>query len=157
MSLNLLYTKKNTKNEFIHDDDDYEYCIWRPKITNLIPPNKGLKYLLFTLFYYTHIFKNRNYFGVNLCYQQIEVASLLIVPTFFKWPFMAKQDVQVIYVMTKKEHRGKGLAIKMIKFALSKLPSKVDAIWYVTDENNPSSQRVAEKLDFKLNERFDKR
>ena len=83
-------------------------------------------------------------------YNKENVASLLVVPAYFRWPFMGKKDVQIIYVMTKTEYRGKGLALKMINFALSKLPPDVNKIWYVTDENNLSSQRVAEKLNFRL-------
>ena len=55
MTSNLLYSKDNIGTEYIHDPE-YDYSIWLPGINNLLPPNKGIKYLLYTLFYVTRIF-----------------------------------------------------------------------------------------------------
>jgi ribosomal protein S18 acetylase RimI-like enzyme len=79
------------------------------------------------------------------------VSSLLVVPAYYKWPFMQPNDVQLTYVLTHPKHRGKAYAAQLIYHAMQDLKkmNMVSDIWYVTDENNTGSVKLAEKIGFK--------
>ena len=95
-------------------------------------------------------FKNRSYYAYYLYDGPELVSSCLVIPAYYKWPFMSKKDVQITYVMTNEKYRGQGMAKKMIKRIFYDLGSTVGSFWYVTDTENYASQRVAEKLGFSL-------
>lgn len=65
---------------------------------------------------------------------------------------MQKNDVQLIYVKTYKEFRGLGLATDMLQFSMNYLDSIhfQNDMWYVTDEGNLASQKLATKNGFEL-------
>lgn len=128
--------------------DSYSYKLWKPGIRHSYPPNKSKKYIFYYLFHLLGIFKNKNYSAVLVYHQDQLIASLLIVPKYFKWPFMGNNDVQFTYVLTKKEYRGQGLATKMLLFGYEHLKLKVNNYWYVTTEDNVISQNVAMKCGF---------
>ncbi len=136
------------------DYDNYDFRIWTPAISNMIPPRKPKKYLLFTLFHYLGIFRNPNYCAV-LVYDKMAgvdhcIASLLVVPKYYKWPFMAKGDLQFIYVMTNSEYRGRGLATMMMSHVSQLEKYKGKRFWYVTNGWNKASQKTAVKTGFAL-------
>ena len=134
--------------EKINISDKYlEYKIWKPSLINIKPPDKKIKYIFYWIFHYLGVFKNKNYCSVIVLHGKIIVASLLVVPTHFKWPFMSKNDIQFTYVLTNNRYRGKGLAGQMIYFASKKLKN-IDTYWYITDNLNDSSIKVAIKAGF---------
>ena len=65
---------------------------------------------------------------------------------------MKKKDVQFIYVITKKEFRGQGLAKKLMSFSIRYVANHTasDNIWWLTDESNIASQKSALALGFQL-------
>ena len=128
---------------------DFRMEWWKPSLSSLIPPGKSVKYIIYSLFYFAGIFKSRHYGLVRAFQEKEPLASMLVVPANYKWPFMGKDDVQFTYVMTSKKHRGLGLAWQMI-YKASKELKQVTDFWYVTDTSNPSSMRLAEKMGFKV-------
>ena len=75
---------------------------------------------------------------------------MLIVPAYFKWPFMEKKDLQFTYVMTNPDFRGQGIGSSMLQAGLQKLKKKERTFWYVTNKENVASQRLCKKVGFKL-------
>lgn len=129
---------------------DFDVSIWRPSLLNVYPPNKSFKYSIYWLFHWLKVFRNKSYSSCIGYDKGKIIASLLVVPAHFKWPFMAKNDVQFTYVMTSSDYRGKGLAKNMIQVMIAELSDSVDVFWYVTDTENIASIRVAEKLGFEF-------
>jgi|GEM_PF-1205339 lipopolysaccharide/colanic/teichoic acid biosynthesis glycosyltransferase len=130
---------KNVKLEF-----------WRPSIIDVVPPARPFKYFLFYFFKVTHIFRNTGY-GAVLAYVDGKlVASLLVVPKYFMWPFMEKADVQITYVKTDPLFQGKNLASSMLYKAYQGVTHLNGNLWYVTNPENVVSQRLAIKLGFEL-------
>lgn len=130
---------------------DIDFKIWKPSIFNPIPLGLPKKYLLYYFFYLFQIFKNKNYYAILGYKNNVIACSLLIVPSYFKWPFMQKNDVQLIYVKTYSNFRGNGYAKKMVFYSLNflKTKSEINDIWYVTDSNNLASQALAKGTFFK--------
>lgn len=123
---------------------------WVPGINAFIPPGKGMRYLIYWFFHYLHIFKNKGYSASLILENEKLIASLLIVPSYFKWPFMLKQDVQFTYVMTDPGHRGKGIGEMMIRETIRNLKDITGSIWYITDTDNTASIRLCTKVGFKF-------
>lgn len=128
---------------------DLNIKIWKPSLFGFVPPGKGKKYVFYWLFHYLNIFKNNNYCAILIYNKSQLIASLLAVPAYYKWPFMREKDVQFTYVLTKKEFRGRGLALKMIQYAAKSLQN-VTSYWYITESANLGSVRVAEKAGFRI-------
>lgn len=63
---------------------------------------------------------------------------------------MGKDDLQIGDTWTAPEHRGKGLATYAIYEILRHHGKPGRRIWYITDQDNPSSVRVMEKVGFVL-------
>jgi len=131
-------------------DSSYKFKIWTPSLLNFLPPNKSFKYIIYWLFHYTRIFKNRNYSAIIVYKDKNLIASLLMVPKYYKWKYMKNNDIQFTYVLTEADYRGKKIAPLMINFGFNALRDKVDNFWYVTDNSNVSSMKVAEKLNFNV-------
>lgn len=132
------------------DNSEYDFREWKPVHGSFLPPGKGFKYLLFWVFHHLRIFKNRDYSSVFLYDGEVRIASLLVVPAYYKWPFMQKDDLQFTYVMTNKEYRGKGIGEKLLRFAVIRFRKPNRNLWYVTDSENPASVRLCTKVGFKL-------
>jgi RimJ/RimL family protein N-acetyltransferase len=130
-------------------DKEYKVVFWKPGFTQFVPESYPKKYFLYWLFHYLGIFKNRNYSAI-LIYHKLKVIScILAIPAYFKWPFMNTKDVQIAYVITDTNYRGKGLAAKAILASVKNLlQTDVNDVWYVTSEDNTSSIKLCTKLGF---------
>jgi len=134
---------KVIENQFL----DLEATIWKPAVTNFYHTRLPRKYIFWWFFHYLGIFRN-NKLQIRLFFENKNLAHFFcIVPKFYRWPFMSKNDVQITYVITEKGFQGKGLAFKCISSVLANFEINGD-IWYVTDSVNIASQRLAEKLGF---------
>jgi RimJ/RimL family protein N-acetyltransferase len=128
----------------------YKFEFWRPTIINIIPP--GLSVFPFTIWWfmhYLHIFKNNDY-ELFLVYDgKTLVHRSGIFPGYFRFPFMAKNDLQIGDIWTHPIHRGRGIssfAIQQIFISRSKPGRK---FWYVVENNNLPSIKVIEKIGFR--------
>ena len=131
-------------------DPGLDFSLWQPSPWAPRPPDKSKRYLAYTGFHYSKIFKNSLYSAVLVREHGSLISSLLVVPAHFKWPFMGPRDVQFTYVLTRPGHRGRGLAEQAIRFAVQKLNGKVDRYWYVTDTENKPSIRLCQRLGFEF-------
>lgn len=130
-------------------DIDANLEIWKPSLSTFRHSRLPSKYLIWWFYHYMHIFRNKN-LQVWLYYINQELAHFFcIVPKYYRWPFMNKNDVQITYVITTKKYRGNNIAFNAIGKAINKLEIAGD-IWYVTDSTNYASQKLAEKLGFEL-------
>ena len=122
---------------------------WAPVLNSCIPPGKDKKYLVYTAFHYTRIFRNRDYGWFAIGAENIK-ATMLCVPAHFRWPFMAARDIQFTYVMVNAGERGKGWGAKLLQAGMSALARPGRAFWYVTDEENIPSRKLAERTGFEF-------
>jgi len=123
----------------------YNVKIWRPSLLKIIPKNRSLKYIFYWLAHYSGVFRNKNYSAVLVYKENKLISSTIVVPAYFKWPFMGKDDVQYTYSITDKEYRGKGINTMLklyIRYIFLKEGGKV---WGVVDPHNLSSIKVLKK------------
>ena len=75
---------------------------------------------------------------------------LLVTPRWYRFPFMAAEDLQLGMLWTDPEARGQGLARQAIAAVHHSLPQSVGALWYVVHEDNKPSIRLIERLGYRL-------
>ncbi|RZJ76715.1 MAG: hypothetical protein EOO45_01305 [Flavobacterium sp.] len=126
---------------------DYDIKVWRPSLFRILPPGFPRKYLLFYLAHHLHIFKNR-YYSVIYVYDNKNgalVSSTLLIPKYFKWPFMNDGDLQYSYSITKPHYRGKGVNTFVKQYARVLYNERTTNFWGLVDPENISSIKVLEK------------
>lgn len=145
----VVFKLKKKPETVLSEKKAYTYKFWKPSLKSFSPPALPRKYLLWWCFHYLHIFKNKAYSAVLVYEKEVLIHSYCIVPAYFRWPFMQENDVQLAYVVTHPDYRGKGIAAEAIAFGASEI-AKERNVWYVTDVTNESSIRLAKKSGFEV-------
>ena len=131
-------------------DKNYYFKIWKPKIYKIAP--RGLFSIIFFIYWICHYLKlfRNSFYSIYLIYYKNEIVHYSVVlPKFFKTPFMKKNDLQIGPIGTKKEHRRKGLAAYAIQEIIKSYKNPNKKIWYLTRKENIISGQVIEKFGFK--------
>ncbi|MCZ4319929.1 hypothetical protein O4H26_13120 [Aequorivita viscosa] len=129
----------------------YELKIWKPSFTDWKPNGFPRKYYIYSFFHFLKIFRNRNYCAVFVMDGNIIASSMLLIPSYFKWPFMKKNDLQFCFSITKMKYRGQGINTSC-KADLMRIISKKNqniGFWGILSNQNISSKRVLAKLGLK--------
>jgi len=71
----------------------------------------------------------------------------ILTPRWYRFPFMAPEDLQIGDVWTEPRARGQGLAGQAIAEALAQAGNG-QRVWYVVEANNRPSVRLIEKCGF---------
>lgn len=123
------------------------FFLWKPRRLNSTPVGFNIfPMILWKLFHYLRIFRS-NYFSVSCLYiQNVLVHHIYIFPAFFRFPFMHKNDIQFGDIWTSPSLQNMGIAKKNLKY-LSSLHSD-KKIWFLCDENNFASRKIAEDSGF---------
>ena len=124
---------------------------WKPRGVALRPPALGaIPFAIWGVFHHARIFRNRCYQLLLIWKQGELVHRSCIFPGYFRFPFMARQDLQVGDTWTAPSERGKGLASWALATAIERLATDGKTIWYICDDTNAASQWVARKAGMKL-------
>ncbi len=130
---------------------NYRVEIWRPTLCSIKP--RGLPLVPFGVWWIFHllrIFYNQNY-GLVLIYEGDRlIHRTCVFPGYFRFPFMARTDLQIGDTWTDEVHRGKGLAAWAIRQAFAAFGHEGICFWYITLHDNFASIRAAEKGKFVL-------
>ena len=129
--------------------DGYESLFWRPSLTAICPPGFGFyPFLVWWLLHVLHVFQNREY-GVFVIRRDNKwVHRSVVTPRFYRFPFMNSRDLQVGDVWTAEHERGNSLASFALLSILRDEPIRNRTYWYLVDEDNTASIRIAERANF---------
>ncbi|HJU28665.1 MAG TPA: GNAT family N-acetyltransferase [Candidatus Binataceae bacterium] len=132
----------------------YSAGFWRPSITCAapvgLPMSERSRFRLRWLFHYARIFSNRDY-RVFVVRQGAEMAHYSgVTGRYWRFPFMAKDDLQIGDTWTHPDHRGKGLAGFAASQILAAMSHRGRHIWYVVESINMPSIRTAEGAGMSL-------
>ncbi|WP_370634973.1 GNAT family N-acetyltransferase [Roseivivax sp. GX 12232] len=124
--------------------------LWRPGDA---PPGPdifiGRAHLAYIAFHRLGIFANPDYSA--LCLDDDSGRPLhvsCIFPRYFRFPFMAADDLQIGATHTEPDARGRGLAQRALIEAVRRLARPGRAFWYLTEATNVASCAVVEKAGF---------
>lgn len=135
--------------EFNEADTTVSWQFWRPSLTNVLPPGQAVwPFVIWWGLHMLRVFQSAEY-CVLLCFQNGLLAHRSCVfPRFYRSPFMGANDLQVGDVWTAPESRNQGLA----RLALAKTIAHYSGrtVWYVCEDSNGASIRVARKAGLRL-------
>ncbi len=121
--------------------------LWRPSSFRMRP--KGFAMVPFAVWWWFHqfrLFRNRDYSILVFRQGDKVVHRTCVFPGYFRFPFMAKNDLQIGDTWTDPAARGQGLATKAIGEVLRR--TSAPRYWYLVDQENAPSIRVIEKSGF---------
>jgi len=78
------------------------------------------------------------------------VHRLIVTPAWFRFPFMAPDDLQIGSVWTLPEARRKELARVAMGEAHRRFGNSAARFWYVADDSNHASQALARSCGYEL-------
>ena len=114
---------------------------------------EGLPFFPFgvwTAMHHLRVFANGDY-GVLVVYDAGRVVHRSgLFPRYARFPFMAKEDLQIGDVWTDPHHRNRGLASFAVHELLREKAGPGRRIWYVVEPDNAASIRTIEKAGFAL-------
>lgn len=130
----------------------YKLVHWKPKLFGGFRVKRfPFKYNIFWFYQFLGVFKNKNYSSILLYDGETVVSALLIIPAYYRWTFMKKNDVQLTYVITHPNYRGQGLAKTIIQKSFDYLRTKnIEDVWYVTSSSNTPSMKLCEIMGFEF-------
>ena len=129
-------------------EEEFDYFFFSPKLFKR-KLHKGLyrqSDLLYFFWFLVTLGKYKIFYILDKNTNEIAHFSN-ILPSFFKFPFMNKSDVQIVNCWTYAFYRGKGL----YPFALAQISNKYKGkkIWIGSKLTNKPSIRAIEKSGFK--------
>ena len=125
--------------------------IWRPSLTSLKPSGFAFfPFFIWWVFHYLHVFSNRDYHLLASYDNGCIIHRSCVFPKYFRFSFMKKRDLQIGDIWTDVRFRGKGLATQFLSIILNMQTKSARRLWYIVDEDNLPSIRVAEKVGFQL-------
>ncbi len=130
--------------------DTYHVKIWKPSLTRIVPPGYSVKYFFYWLAHFLRIFRNRYFSAIYIYFNDELVSSMLIVPAYFKWPFMGKNDVQFCYSMTRVEYRGRGINTFVKLYSRYLYKNEDIRFWGVVDPENHTNIKILKKVGLKF-------
>ena len=96
------------------------------------------------------LFANRNFGIVAIVRGEQVLHRLVVTPRWYRFPFMAVDDLQLGGLETAESERGRGLARAALVAAHRHFAGRYAAMWYVVDDANAASCRVAEACGYDL-------
>lgn len=130
-------------------DSAASWQFWRPSLTRILPPeNPVWPFVVWWGLHMLRFFRSPEY-CVVVCFENgILTHRSCVFPRFYRFPFMATDDLQVGDVWSAPESRNKGFARLALAKVIAHFPQR--RIWYVCDESNAASIAVAEKAGMRL-------
>ncbi len=101
-------------------------------------------------FHHLGLFRNSGYAVVLLRAGSVIAHRSIVTPRYFRFPFMDEVNFQIGDVWTHSVYRGKGLTPVAVGHLLAGVEYSDRRIWYLTEDDDHSSRRLAEKVGFEM-------
>lgn len=128
---------------------DYAVDVFQPSLSRIKP--KALPrwpFLGYWLLHTFRVFRTRSY-RIFLARRGDEVVHYtVVIPKYFRFPFMSKDDLHIGPTWTHPDHRGRSLARAVLGEILRAYPDR--RCWYLAREANVASRSVAEGAGLRL-------
>lgn len=137
--------------EEVSIDKRFKAVLWNPAKFEIVPKRVALlPFGVWWVMHYLHLFSNQDY-GLYLIYDGNNlIHRSVITPRYIRFPFMTREDLQIGDTWTMSDYRRNGLAHFAIQRIFELYKKNNRRFWYVVEEDNKPSIRVAEKAGFKI-------
>jgi RimJ/RimL family protein N-acetyltransferase len=136
------------------EDHAFSAHLWKPSLRAPWPagasPDKKPHFLFRTLLHMTRTFPSRDSGALVLYEAGRLVHYSAFTPRYWRFPFVSGQDLQVGDTWTEPSDRGKGLAKRALKRLVTWMRAPGRNFWYVVEDVNRASVKVAEDCGFRL-------
>jgi len=122
---------------------------WVPSCSWRTPGVGCLDSLTFLAFHYGWIYETREFCALMFILDGQTVHRSVVFPRWFRFPFMARTDLQIGNIWTAPAFRGQGIATRAVHEVRRRFGDQ-RTLWYLTHAGNAASRRVAEKNRFDL-------
>jgi len=129
---------------------DLVFRIWSPAEDG--PPPAGSRRAsnwIWWLFEILGLFSRPGFREVTIWRGGALAHRLIVTPRWLRFPFMDTDDLQVGDVWTHPEARAQGLA-RLALAMVQALTSPDDRLWYLVEDGNAASIRLAEQAGYRL-------
>ena len=127
----------------------YSWQLWTPSRGGVVPPGLPLlPFGIWTAMHHLRVFANGEYSVLLVHYDGRLVHRSALFPRYARFPFMARDDLQIGDVWTDPAHRNLGIASFAIRWLSAAKARRGRRIWYVVEPGNAQSVRVVTKLGF---------
>jgi GNAT superfamily N-acetyltransferase len=117
--------------------------IWRPDADGLPPARHCIaENMAWFAFDRLGLFARNDFAELSVWEERRMLHRLIVTPRWFRFPFMAAGDLQIGALWTAPHARRRGLARAAIAAAHRRF-SACNRFWYVTDDANAASVRLA--------------
>jgi RimJ/RimL family protein N-acetyltransferase len=132
----------------------YSWTVWRPRRWPALPRGVRSRLRLRFLFRWgvhrMHLFAGSEC-GALLAYEQARLVHYsAFSPRYWRFPFVADNDLQIGDTWTDPAYRRRGLAFFALRKIIATLANPGRSFWYVVEADNEPSIRAAEKAGFTL-------
>ena len=124
---------------------------WRPAVYGPPPPGPhAAENLAWYAFDRLGLFGSHAFEELSVKVAGRLLHRLIVTPSWFRFPFMAKADLQIGALWTAPEARRLGLAKAAIAEAHGRHAAPGRCFWYVADDENAASIRLAEACGYRM-------
>jgi RimJ/RimL family protein N-acetyltransferase len=126
--------------------------LWKPTLFQVRPPGvwASWEWTVYWLLDRLGIFARGRYRILRLVDETGRtVFYAAILPTYWRTPFIARDEVQIGPIRVLPDDRGKGLAPIGVGLLLASLEPSIKRVWYITRSDNARSIALAAKTGFR--------
>ncbi len=127
-----------------------DFRVWAP--AQGIPPRGSRTFpnMVWWAFVRAGLFARRDLIELSIWRAGEMLHRLTVSPRWYRFPFMAAQDLQLGALWTRPDKRGQGLARAAIAEAHRLYAGRTPCFWYVADARNRASIRLIESCGYRL-------
>jgi RimJ/RimL family protein N-acetyltransferase len=127
----------------------YAWRLWAPDRGGLAPHGLSIvPFGIWTAMHRLRLFSNGEYRVLVVYFDGRLVHRSGLYPRYARFPFMAREDVQIGDVWTDPGHRNRGLASFALQALVGATVGQGRRVWYVVETSNAPSIRTVEKIGF---------
>jgi ribosomal protein S18 acetylase RimI-like enzyme len=131
--------------------EGFVFRVWRPEIEGLPLLDGHVRAnLAWWAFARLGIFARPGFCELTILRGRRSVHRLIVTPRWYRFPFMAPDDLQIGDLWTDPGFRRLGLARRAMAAALDLAGSQAPAVWYITESGNRASMALARESGMRM-------
>ena len=125
-----------------------EFQTWVPSIRQPVAPGLGNYGLVLAAYHFLGIFRSRSFGGLYILLDGEPVHRSFVIPKYFRYTFMGRNDLQIGLTWTDPRYRGAGLATAALRKLVATHLHPDRKLWYIVYSDNLPSIAVSTRAGF---------
>jgi len=121
---------------------------WTPTFYRPLAPTVGSYGVILSAYHFFRVFRSRTYSALLILNHDAVVHRSLVVPAYFRYPFMDCNDLQIGLTWTHPKYRGAKLATSALRKLVAMHASAGRKLWYIVHPGNQASIAVSARAGF---------